>query len=226
MHLVTLAVLVIAAATTIGLAIYIFFFLPWLMQKHLREAMSAFATAVELRFPSHRGLSARVQVLSKAVGEELNLSRRRLANLEMAASLRDIGLCALPYALVNERHPKAWTVAESDAYERHGEVSGAMLELVPGLAHLAPIVGNHHIDFSSNDSLSKDLRSHVPLEAFILNAVTAYFWAERIQGDLVSRETLVSQSGSTYDPVVVEALLRVLPSVRDGVHEPADLIST
>src|SRR5665213_2924401 len=190
MHAVTLTVLSIAALATVWLGFYVFYYLPRTMQRQLREALGAFSTAVELRFPSHRGLSARVVILSKAVGQEMGLSRGRLNDLEMAASIRDIGLCAVPYALVNERHPKAWTKEENLSYERHGEVSGAMLELVPRLAHLAPIVSNHHVDFASNDPVSGVLRSQIPLEAFILNAVTAYLWTERLQGDLLARDAL------------------------------------
>ncbi len=220
MHLVTIVVLTVAAVTTGALALYVFYYLPRTMERHLQEALKAFSMAVELRFPSHRGLSARVLVLSRTVGLELGLDAKRLTNLEMATSLRDIGLCAIPYGLVNERHPKAWTDEEASEYERHGEVSGSMLEMVPRLAHLAPIVGNHHVAFASGGAL----RAPIPLEASILNVVTAYLWAERLQSDLLARDALITQSGTTYDPRVVDALLRVLPSVRVGVSEPASLV--
>lgn len=224
MHPVTLVVLAAASSATLWLAFYVFAYLPNISQKQHREAMQAFATAVELRFPSHRGLSERVSRLSITVGIEMGLNRRRLLDLEMAATLRDIGLCSVPYALMNERDREGWTPTETAAYDRHGEVSSAMLELVPRLSHLAPIVRNHHADFASREPVSGVLRSQIPLEAFILGAVTAYLRSADLQGSFLAREALTSEAGTTYQPHVVEALLRVLPSVRVGVVEPADLV--
>lgn len=186
--------------------------------------MQAFSTAVELRFPAHRGLSERVSRLSVAVGQELGLGRQRLLDLEMAATLRDIGLCSIPYALMNERHPESWSAAEALSYERHGEVSAAMLELVPRLSHLAPIVRNHHIEFASGELVSGVLRSQIPLEAFILSAVTAYVRSADLQGLFLAREALIAEAGIEHEPRVVEALLRVLPSVRVGTVEPEGLV--
>ncbi|HLK17185.1 MAG TPA: HD domain-containing phosphohydrolase [Fimbriimonadaceae bacterium] len=216
MHLVTLVVLLAASAATISLALYVFVYLPRVAEKKYREAMLAFSTAVELRFPSHRGLSDRVSRLSVAVGMELGLSRKRLLDLELAATLRDIGLCSVPYALMNERPRQTWSAEELRTYDRHGEVSGAMLELVPRLAHLAPIVRNHHTEFASAEPVSGVLRSQIPLEAFILSAVTEYVRSANLQGQLLARETLSMEAGTKHDPRVVQALLRVLPSVRVG----------
>lgn len=224
MHPVTLVVLTAASVATIWLAFYVFLYLPRMSQKQYREAMLAFSTAVELRFPSHRGLSERVSRLSVAVGIEMGLSRSRLLDLEMAATLRDIGLCSVPYAMMNERSRHDWTAAEMSAYDRHGEVSGAMLELVPRLAHLAPIVRNHHTEFATSEPVTGVLRSQIPVEAFILSAVTDYVRNADLQGTFLAREALMMQAGTTFEPRVVEALLRVLPSVRVGVAEPADLV--
>jgi response regulator RpfG family c-di-GMP phosphodiesterase len=147
-----------------------------------------------------------------------------MLDLEMAATLRDIGLCSVPYALMNDRDRTTWTPAEALAYDRHGEVSGAMLELVPRLAHLAPIVRNHHTDFASREPVSGVLRSQIPLEAFILGAVTAYVRCADLQGPLLARDMLKTDAGTAYEPQVVEALLRVLPSVRVGVAEAEELV--
>ncbi|MHB8635027.1 MAG: HD-GYP domain-containing protein [Fimbriimonadaceae bacterium] len=220
----TVVVLTAASAATIWLCLYVFLYLPRVSYAQYREAMLAFSTAVELRFPSHRGLSERVSRLSVAVGVEMGLNRPRLLDLEMAATLRDVGLCSVPYALVNDRKREEWTPSEARLYERHGEVSGAMLELVPRLAHLAPIVRNHHTEFASQEPVSGVLRSQVPLEAFILSAVTAYVRRADLQGAFLARESILIQSGTVFDPRVVEALLRVLPSGRAGVVESADLV--
>lgn len=219
MHQVTLAVILAAVAATAWLAQYVFFYLPKRMEDQYRESMKAFSKAIELRFPSHAGLSMRVAALSQAVGARMNLGRRRLIDLEMAAILRDIGLCAVPYALVNGKARETWSESELNEYERHGEISGSMLDLVPHLKHLAPIVRNHHVDYRIHAELGEIFRSAVPTESYILNAVSAYVWIERLEGPMTAREHLRQCAGSKFEPMVVAALFDVLPSLRVGTRD-------
>jgi HD-GYP domain-containing protein (c-di-GMP phosphodiesterase class II) len=223
MHSSTILIMLGAAATTIWLIYHVCIKLPREMDEQYRESLQAFSTAVELRFPSHRGLSQRVATLSKEVGNRMGLSRKLLADLEMAARLRDVGLCAIPYKMVNDRSPHSWTAEEEHAYERHSEISGAMLELVPHLNHLAPIVRHHHVEFATDEAVSEILRSQVPLESFILNAVSAYVWTERLEGPQSARAQLRDGSGTKFEPKVVATLLQVLPSQRVGANRAPEL---
>ncbi|MFQ3586926.1 MAG: HD domain-containing phosphohydrolase [Fimbriimonadaceae bacterium] len=113
---------------------------PWQLNRRVRESLRAFSVASELRFPAQRGVSDQVVFLVGEVGRRLRLSPREVARLQMAARLRGIGLCAVPYRLLNGREPDSWSPAEQAVFRRHTEVSGAMLELLPPLRHLAETV--------------------------------------------------------------------------------------
>lgn len=212
--IVTLGVLTAAFLATGWLVVYVRVLIPRQFEDRFRSSIQAFSTAVELRFPSHSGSTHRVVALSLAVGKRLGLNGRRLSDLEMAARLRDIGLCAIPYDLVNGRQMVSWSEAEIATYEQHPEVSGAMLELVPSLRRLAPIVRHHHADYAATLPLL-----NVPLESQILKVVTEYVWAERDTGALLAREGIRHGRGEAYAPEVVDAFLTVLTSGR--VEDPA-----
>ncbi len=212
----TLVTFVLGAAmmATLALLIYVRSILPKIMDQRFGESMRAFSTGIELRVASHEGLSDRVVPLSAAVGRRLKLRRERMRDLEMAARLRDIGLCAIPYQLLNSKPRWEWTEADRTTYDRHAEVSAAMLELVPSLQHLAGAVRWHHHDFEAVWGRFVPSRTDIPLNARILRAVTEYVWIERHAGSVLARQELVERSGEAFDPKVVEALLDVVRSTR------------
>jgi response regulator RpfG family c-di-GMP phosphodiesterase len=203
-------------AATLGLVYYVRQYLPHKLDERMRESMRAFSTAVELRFPSHEGVSTRVVRLAQIVGWHMRLSRPRLRNLEMASWLRDIGLCAIPYRLVNEKPMWRWTQADYATYERHPEVSGAMLELVPSLQHLAAVVRYHHVAYDGSSGSAYPSRDSLPIEARILKVVTEFVWLEKRQGQLLAKEALREGAGKAFDPLVVACFLEVLTSGRES----------
>ena len=175
----------------------------------------AFSTAVELRIPSLRGLTSRVVALSLAVAGKLDLPESRRRDLESAAMLRDIGLCSIPYGMMNGRDEDAWSGAERLTYDRHPEIGAAMLEGIPSLRALAPLVRWHHAPFNADDfDSAAPAREGLPVEARILKVVSEYVWLERTRGDLLARESLRAGAGVAYDPFIVAILMEVLRSPR------------
>jgi response regulator RpfG family c-di-GMP phosphodiesterase len=219
MDSLTWAVLAVAVAASTWLVAYVRLYLPQKLEDRFLDSMKAFSTAIELRFPSHEGLSLRVVSLSQAVGRQLGLSNSELRELEMAARLRDIGLCSIPYSLVNGKQARDWSLAETMTYSRHAEVSGAMLEMVPSLRHLADVVRWHHARYDGHDEVrGTPLGRELPLDSRILKVVTDYVWRERWQGDVLARDAIRTSTATIYCPEAAEALWGVLTSSR--VAEP------
>lgn len=208
--------LTLTALTSLGLCFYVFWYLPREMANRLEDSFGAFSTAVELRFPSLAGSTERILELCGAMSEHLRLPRSVRRRLGLAARLRDIGLCSIPYAMLNERPVSSWSRAEVETFSRHPEVGGAMLELVPSLRHLVPIIRNHHAPFDGSGGPFFAAGEEIPIEARILHVVIEYVDAERHQGPLLARDMVVSDRGSRFDPMMVEALLTVLRS--DGAR--------
>ena len=214
-------VLSIIAIISALMTYYVVAMLPHRFQEHQRSTLKVFSTAVELRFPGQMGLTDRVVALSLAVGQRLGLTPSEMRSLEHAARLRDIGLCAIPWKLVNDRTPGEWSDAERATYDKHTEVSGAMLELVPSLREMAPIVRYHHAPYDGTDGPTLPQGNNLPVASRIIAVVDAYVARDRLQGDLLARSYLDQQKGQKFDPAVVEAFLRVLPSAR-GVESSSE----
>ncbi len=211
--IVTILILLTTVAT-IGLIYYARVVVPRRMEARIRQSVRAFAMAIELRIPSHQGLADRVMQLCLLVGKDMQLSRRKLHTLELVAQLRDIGMCAIPYRLVNHKSPYSWDDADWATYFRHAEVGAAMLELVPWLRYLAPIVRTHHLDYAGSEDVPFPAKDDIPVEARILKVVGDFVWHSRLQGAILARDTIRRESGTKYDPAVVDALVNVLTSVR------------
>lgn len=220
MHPVALGVLVASGVAAAWLAVYVTIILPRRMAQQLHATVRVFGTAIELRIPHQQGLTEKVSVNCRRVGERLGLGYSALERMEMAVRLRDIGLVAIPYKLLNTKPPEHWSPSEQAMCNRHPEVSGAMLELVPSLRHLAPIVRWHHGDYVPVANEFAPARDQLPIESRIINACSAYFWLERHHGASHARDVLLKASGSAFDPDVVDAFMNVITSSRDAERLP------
>lgn len=219
MSSLTLYVLALAALASCLLLLHGRVYLPRRLQARYQDAFRTFSKAIELRFPSHRDLGDEVLALSMEVARNLSLSRRRRRSLALACPLRDIGLCATSYRLVNSKPMREWCDTDFRTYMRHAEVGGAMLENVPSLRKLAPIVRYHHADYDGGEEPFAPRADQIPIEARILCAVTETVWLQRHRSEELALQNLRQNAGRRFDAQVVEALERVLRS--SGVGRPA-----
>jgi response regulator RpfG family c-di-GMP phosphodiesterase len=214
MGILTVIILTLMTVATFWLLYYSRIILPRQLDERTSESVKAFGIAVELRFPSHKGLSKRVIPLSAAVARQLNITKQMHTDLELAGRLRDIGLCSIPYRLVNDLSPSDWNVADKATYLQHADVGGAMLETIPELSRLAAVVRYHHARYDGADDPTEPCGLSLPMESRILKVVADFVWYERLQGSLIAREILKAGRGSAYCPQAADALLTVLTSSR------------
>lgn len=207
--------LFLTAGLTLFLANYNFRVLPKRARERQLSTLTLFSTAVELRFQGHSGLTDRVTALSGAVGASMGLNARQLERLERASYLRDIGLCAVPWKMMNVRTPVDWSDEEHSLYLKHADVGGAMLELIPSLRDVASIVRYHHAPFDGSWGPTLPSGEDLPIESRLIAAVDGYVTRERMQGQVLARTYLDEQRGRELDPRVVDHLIAVLPSFRD-----------
>lgn len=209
------AVIVAALGSTIWLIFYVGNYLPQKLDERFRDSLRAFRTAIELRFPEHKGVSKRTIELSRLTGHRLGLPRETVRDLMTAALVKDLGLCAIPHRLLNGHSPHQWTDSERETFEKYPEVSVSMLMSSPSLKRLAPIVRQLQIDFNKENAPETDRFKEIRVESRVLRVTSDYAWFEKLHGQVKAREAIVHGIGSYYDPVVVRAFLPVLTSARD-----------
>lgn len=128
--------------------------------------------ALEAKDPYTRGHSERVARYAVELASHLGWEDADISRLERAALLHDIGKLTQAASVLSK--PARLTEAEFDAMRRHPEVGSTMIERIPPLRQLAPLVGSHH-ERPDGRGYPNGLRaSEIPADSLILAIADAY----------------------------------------------------
>jgi len=177
---------------------------------------------LEFRDVFFRGSTSLTRLLSTSIAEELGVGPDQTNHLALAAILRDLGRLAMGGRLV----PPGRNTESLDArrrIERHVELGMRLLEGIALPPEVRAAVRHHHERWDGAGYPDALAREDIPLLARIL-AVADSFAAMvsprmyRVPLKLPDAEKeLRQESGTRYDPGVVDALSRVLRR-RDQPH--------
>ncbi len=204
------AVLILASLVAVVTFVYVHVILPGRWTHRIETSVTVFTKAVELRFPMLDGFADEVSRVAEGIALEMGLPSGRIAELKLSARLSLIGTCAMPYSL-NERSILHWSEAELQMFFDYPRVSKAMLELVPSLRHLAPILN------SATDANGRDDRC---LEAKILDTAATFVWLDRRYGRILAMDEVRRRAGSGLNAEITEKLDGVLHSFGGGDPRP------
>ena len=178
------------------------------------ENLQALATALESDDPYRRGASRRTAVLSAALAEEMGLEAEDVVSLRVAAILHDVGM-GLATGSVGAIDRPLSTV-DRGLVRAHPKVASDVLQRVPSLERLAPMVRHHHERFDGDGYDTGLSGASIPMGSRIL-AVTDAFVAmtsPRPYRDALTLgealEELDRGAGGQFDPSVVEAFSELL----------------
>ncbi|MCS7065454.1 MAG: hypothetical protein NZL85_04160, partial [Fimbriimonadales bacterium] len=116
--------------------------------------------------------------------------------LELAIYLRDIGMVGIPYALLNKS--TALSPMEQLTLARHAEIGAAIVEQIPGLSDIAPLVRMHHVEYAQQPT--------APLSAHLLAALSDLVEMAHHSGYEAALMALQVGAGVRYHPQVVQAV--------------------
>jgi putative nucleotidyltransferase with HDIG domain len=162
--------------------------------------------------------ASQVARLSQLVGVEFSLNVEEIETLMLGALLHDLGKLAVSDAVLEK--PGPLTEEEGVVVKSHPDVGARMLEPLEVLSGVVPVVRHHHEYYDGNgypDGLEGEV---IPLAARIVAAVDAYdvmmrgrpYRQRHTQAEAL--EELSRGAGLQFDPLVVEALIRVRESER------------
>ena len=145
----------------------------------------------------------------------------------MAALLHDAGKVGVPDAILRKPgplDPEEWRVMRM-----HPEFSWAVLRLVPGLER-ASLFALHHHEKYDGSGYPAGLRGHeIPIGARIVSVIDAFDamvatrpYKQGLPCDEALRR-LTTDSGSHFDPVVVEHFMRIARAEMSSVFAATGL---
>jgi putative nucleotidyltransferase with HDIG domain len=159
--------------------------------------------------------SRSVVILAHEVGEAMGVPENVLREIEFGALLHDVGKMAVPTAILNK--PGSLTEDEWVQMRRHTAEGERMLARIGGvLAEVGTVIRSHHESFDGSgypDGLSGE---DIPLAARVISCCDAFNAMTtdrpyRLALDLPAAvEELRANSGTQFDPVVVEALIEIV----------------
>ncbi|MGJ5819152.1 bifunctional diguanylate cyclase/phosphohydrolase [Paludibaculum fermentans] len=194
---------------------------------HLRT-IEALALAIDAKDHNTHDHLERVQVYATELGRELGITGPDLEALQAASLLHDIGKLAVPEHIISK--PGKLTAEEFEKMKVHPVVGAEILERVQFPYPVVPIVRAHHEKWDGSGYPYGLKGEEIPLAARILAAVDcldALASERQYRRALPLNDALavvVSESGRSYDPRVVDALVRNIAALESKVrHTPAPL---
>ena len=178
---------------------------------HLRT-IEALALAIEAKDQTTHDHLQRVRIYAIEVAKELGLKGTELEALHAAALLHDIGKLAVPEHIIAK--PGRLTPEEFEKMKIHTVVGAEILERVRFPYPVVPIVRAHHEKWDGSGYPFGLKGAEIPIGARILSAVD---YLDALASDRQYRrampldkvmQQLAEESGKSFDPKVVEVLLR------------------
>jgi putative nucleotidyltransferase with HDIG domain len=176
--------------------------------------LGVLADAVELQDAYTADHANEVADLAVAIGERLGVSGAELDRLRYGALLHDVGKIGVPGELLRKAGPL--TPQEREKMDAHTAIGARMLERIPFLAPVAPLVRSAHERVDGGgypDGLSGE---EIPRGARIIATCDAYhaMTSDRSYRRAMPKEAAIGElragAGTQFDDAVVAALIAEL----------------
>ncbi|HZB03540.1 MAG TPA: diguanylate cyclase [Actinomycetota bacterium] len=175
--------------------------------------IEALANALEANDEYTHDHAQALSEMAVAVGHDIGLHGEDLKRLKLAALFHDIGKIGVPSEIL--RKPGPLSAAERREIERHSQIGDQILEPVPFLQPVRPLVRANHERWDGNGYPDGLRGEDIPLEArivFVCDAFHAMTTDRPYRGALPDGEAirrLKLSSGTQFDPRIVEVFVRL-----------------
>jgi PAS domain S-box-containing protein len=190
------------------------------IQHYIAQLKAAFLSTVqlatslsEMRDPYTAGHERRVSEIAVAVATELGLDEQRIEAVRIAGYLHDIGKISIPAEILVK--PGRLNATEYALVQGHAQASYDVLKIVPFPWPIATIALQHHerMDGSGYPNKLKGdeimLESRIMAVADVVEAMASHRPYRPGLGIDKALAEIERGSGTSYDPVVADACLRL-----------------
>ncbi len=176
--------------------------------------LTALARTVDANSKWTHGHSERVTEYAVIIAKELGLSEDECQDLHRAGLLHDLGKVSIPAEILNKSGKL--TTEEYTLMKGHPAEGDRILEPIRAFDKIRPFIRHHHERWDGNGYPDGLKGQEIQLGARILAVADVYdaLYSDRPYRAGWSQEKVVSylkeESGSAFDPIVVQALLQSL----------------
>jgi len=183
------------------------------LRKALGGTIQAIAVTVETRDPYTAGHQRRVADLSRAIAKEMGLESDQTEGIRMAGVIHDLGKIAIPAEILSK--PSKLSEIEYRLIQNHSRAGYDILKDIEFPWPVARIVLQHHerIDGSGYPAGLKGeeilIEARIIAVADVVEAIASYRPYRPGLGMEKALDEITRNKGVLYDPIVVEACLRL-----------------
>ena len=176
--------------------------------------LTALARTVDANSKWTHGHSERVTEYAVTIAKELGLNEGECHDLHRAGLLHDLGKVSIPAEILNKSGKL--TAEEYTLMKGHPAEGDRILEPIHAFEKIRPFIRHHHERWDGKGYPDGLKGQEIQLGARILAVADVYdaLYSDRPYRDGWSQEKVVSylkeESGTAFDPVVVQALLKSL----------------
>lgn len=184
------------------------------IEEHSLGTLQALTTAVDAKDSYTASHSLAVTDYAVAIGRRLGVEPDELAMLERAGLLHDVGKIGVPEALLLKQAPL--TAEEFEIVKEHSLVGAHIIESIPFLKELCPVVKYHHERWDGTGYPEGLSGTAIPRLARILAVADAFdaMTSDRPYRPAMrlapARQELIRFRGLQFDPEAIDALLEAL----------------
>ncbi|MFH1239541.1 MAG: HD domain-containing phosphohydrolase, partial [bacterium] len=178
------------------------------------DTISTLVLTVEARDSYTQGHSSRVTRYSIDIARAMKVSEMEVEYIRRCGKLHDIGKIAIPDSLL--KAPKILSITEKAQIELHPIIGVRILAPLKFLEYGVAIIRSHHERYDGNGYPDGLRGQSIPMVARILSVADAFDamtsdrpYRRKMELPMAIKEIELN-SGTQFDPVVVEAFLKLL----------------
>ena len=177
-----------------------------------QDVIAALATSVGSEHPDLHAHCLRVSSMAVEIATEMNLGSEDKRQIALAGMLHDFGKVALHAEFLDKEG--ILTEEERLHVQEHTEIAANVLGPIEMLADVLPLVRYHHENINGEGYYHKTqkeipLGSRIIAVADVFDAMTSERPYRKAMGKEAVIEKIEAESGKKFDPVVVEAFLKI-----------------
>jgi len=195
-------------------------------QRLVGAVVDVLSSALDVRDKMTHRHARRVARMSAFVAREMKLTDEQVVQIEYAAALHDIGKIGVADSIL--RKTEALDEDEWTEMRKHSELGYQILNGIDFLHQAAEIVHSHHERYDG-DGYPRGLKGEeINLGARVFTVVDAYdaMTSRRPYRAPITQEEALDEiernGGTQFDPVVVEAFLKMIRRHPDGFRDEND----
>jgi HD-GYP domain-containing protein (c-di-GMP phosphodiesterase class II) len=187
------------------------------------QTVIALAQTVEMRDPYTGGHAQRVTDYSLLLAEELGLSEAECNDLRLGGPLHDIGKIGIDDAVL--RKPSPLTPEEFEYMKTHTVKGVAILQTIPELAPILPIVRSHHERWDGKgypDGLAGDRIPYLARVLAVADTFDAMTTDRPYRAGLGLADAIAEigkGAGTQFDADCAAAFVRVRPRLEEMIQQ-------